>query len=99
MTTCVSSPFKDSSVCCGFHCIPGVPGVPGVPGHPGQDGRRGEKGDVGSQGPVGPAAQIGEPAKSVFVDLASKSNWKQCVWNIDDGKDNGLIKVCYNMYE
>jgi hypothetical protein len=30
------------------------------------------------------------------VDLANKSNWKQCVWKRDDETDNGLIKVCYH---
>lgn len=77
-----------------------VPGVPGVPGNSGKDGRRGEKGDVGPQGPVGPAGGHGkgEPTTcgSDFVDLANKSNWKQCVWKRDDETDNGLIKVCYH---
>ena len=25
--------------------------------------------------------------------MNTPSNWKQCVWKSDDGRDNGLIKV------
>ena len=78
-----------SSGCC---ALPGTPGVPGIPGAPGTHGRPGAKGDIGPQGPVGPK---GEPADkgTDYVNLAMKSNWKQCAWNKGDDKDNGLIQV------
>jgi len=42
---------------------------------------KGEKGETGSKGAKG---EVGAKAPS---------NWKQCVWKSEDGRDNGLIKV------
>ena len=38
-------------------------------------------------GPKGEQGSKGEAGAQAF------SNWKQCVWNGDDGRDFGLIKV------
>jgi hypothetical protein len=45
----------------------------------------------GSPGAVGAKGEPGE-RESDDVDLV-KSNWKQCVWKRNDGKDTGLIQV------
>ena len=71
---------KCSSSCCGK---PGILGVPGIPGTAGRDGR---KRDVGALG------EKGEPGESSENKLI-QSNWKQCAWKRDDGKDHGLIQV------
>ena len=63
----------------------GIPGIPGVPGNPGRDGI------PGSPGPAGAKGEPGERGND-YVDLV-KSNWKQCVWKREDGKDSGLIQV------
>ena len=65
---------------------PGIPGIPGVPGNPGRDGLPGSSGSAGAKG------EPGETGND-YVDLL-KSNWKQCVWKRDDGKDTGLIQNC-----
>ena len=74
----------------------GIKGEEGVRGHagskgsqgaPGKEGSPGNKGEAGSQGPPGPPGPKG--AEASFV-----RNWKQCVFkNLNDGRDNGLIKV------
>ena len=78
----------------------GKPGSPGIPGRDGRDGREGAKGDQGIPGKTGPPGQKGERGESGLngtpgnPGLLAFKNWKECVWkNIDDGKDNGLIKV------
>ena len=40
----------------------------------------------------------GEPGNkgSDGLDLNMTSNWKQCAWKLDDGKDNGLVQVSLN---
>ena len=74
--------FLFSQATCGS---PGIPGIPGVPGNPGRDGI------PGSRGPAGEKGEPGERGND-YVDLM-KSNWKQCVWKIEDDKDSGLIQV------
>ena len=49
----------------------------------------------GSSGPAGAKGETGERGND-YVDLV-KSNWKQCVWKRDDGKDTGLIQVNMNI--
>ena len=74
--------FKYSQASCSS---PGIPGIPGVPGNPGRDGIPGSSGAAGAKGEPGERGHD-------YVDLV-KSNWKQCVWKRDDGKDSGLIQV------
>ena len=45
----------------------------------------------GSSDPAGEKEELGEGGKD-YVDLL-KSNWKQCVWKRNDGKESGLIQV------
>ncbi|XP_077985048.1 collagen triple helix repeat-containing protein 1-like [Glandiceps talaboti] len=67
----------------------GIPGIPGTAGSPGRDGRDGFKGDKGDEGPAGPKGDSGENG------LPFIPNIKQCAWsNINDDRDNGLIKEC-----
>ena len=86
--------------CCGNPGIPGVPGVPGqagrdgIPGPvgaPGRPGKAGITGAPGLMGPPGPPGEKGDPG-------VQTSNWKQCAWNVGDGKDSGLIRVRRNMF-
>jgi len=68
----------------------GVPGNNGIPGTPGRDGRdAGLRGKPGPQGVKGDRGKTGPPGVVV-------QNWKQCAWNYEDDKDNGLIKVSQN---
>ena len=78
----------------------GKPGSPGFPGRDGRDGRDGLKGDQGQsgaagvQGPPGQKGERGETEASGASGVMPFKNWKECAWkNIDDEKDNGLIKV------
>jgi len=62
-------------------------GPRGNDGSAGPVGPKGDKGDSGSQGEPGPAGPKGYPG-------LLGGSWKQCVFsNLNDGKDNGLIKV------
>ena len=70
---------------CGSPGIPGIPGIPGVPGNSGRDGIPGARGFAGEKGVPGERGND-------YVDLL-KTNWKQCVWKIEDEKDSGLIQV------
>ncbi|XP_020916851.1 collagen triple helix repeat-containing protein 1-like [Exaiptasia diaphana] len=73
----------------GFQGSPGSQGCPGSPGRDGQPGARGPQGLKGDTGPKGDKGDRGPRG------LSSHSNWKECSWkNIDDDKDNGLIKDC-----
>ncbi|XP_031550808.1 collagen triple helix repeat-containing protein 1-like [Actinia tenebrosa] len=70
----------------GFHGTPGKQGPPGAPGTAGNTGPQGPKGDAGPKG------EKGEPGAR---GLSAYSNWKECSWiNINDDKDNGLIRDC-----
>ena len=54
-------------------------------GPAGITGQKGAQGDPGFQGPPGQKGELGP--------MAFK-NWKECAWkNLNDGKDNGLIKA------
>ena len=64
-----------------LQCFRPIPGSTGLPGPYGRDGMKGEKGETGSKGAKG---EVGAKAPS---------NWKQCVWKSEDGRDNGQIKV------
>ena len=69
----------------------GLQGKTGPQGPRGDKGPAGVKGEEGAKGEVGaqdPSCQKGEPFPMPI------KNWKECVWkNLNDGKDNGLIKV------
>ena len=84
----------------------GSPGNHGPEGLMGPRGKKGDKGSRGSSGPAGPGGPTGEKgepgARGIqgpqgtpgYAPGALKSNWKQCVFkNLDNGQDNGLIKV------
>ena len=98
----VSFSLKPSSFCCA--CQPGThgkPGTPGTPGRDGRDGRDGNQGPVGMTGPIGPPGLQGSKGKTgaqgpseEASGLLSYKNWKECAWkNLNDDKNNGLIKV------
>lgn len=64
----------------GLQGVPGAKGEPGALGPPGQKGPRGENGTNGTPGTPG---------------MMPTKNWKECAWkNVNDGRDNGLIKEC-----
>ena len=89
-------------------CVPGAPGAPGRDGAKGElgspgktgtqgprgaDGKKGAKGEPGIQGSAGQKGQRGDKGDSVTPRLASYTNWKECAWKKEDGKDSGLIYV------
>ena len=75
----------------------GPQGPPGPSGNPGVNGKDGAKGERGAQGPPGQKGERGESGLSGTPGnpgLMAFKNWKECVWkNINDDKDQGLIKV------
>ena len=75
----------------------GPQGPPGPSGNPGVNGNDGAKGERGAQGPPGQKGERGESGLSGTPGnpgLMAFKNWKECVWkNINDDKDQGLIKV------
>ena len=75
----------------------GPQGPPGVMGPAGVNGQDGAKGKPGDQGPPGQKGQRGETGLSGLPGtpgLMPFKNWKECAWkNLNEGKDNGLIKV------
>ena len=89
---------KPSSFCCA--CQPGTHGKPGTPGIPGRDGRDGRDGNQGSPGMTGPPGlqgakgETGTQGPDGTPGVMSHKNWKECAWkDLNDNKDNGLIKV------
>lgn len=69
-------------------------GSPGRTGRHGPSGSKGAKGEPGIQGPTGQKGQRGEGEINGVIGMPFK-NWKECAWNnLDDGKDQGLIKEC-----
>ena len=72
----------------------GPQGPPEVMGPAGVNGKDGSKGEPGVQGPPGPKKERGQSEHPGTPDLMSFKNWKECAWkDLNDGKDNGLIKV------
>ena len=71
----------------------GPPGVKGTKGEPGVVGMKGEPGIVGNQGRKGAKGDKGESAKASQACVVAQTNWKQCVWKLNSGTDNGKIKV------
>jgi len=67
----------------------GVNGKDGAKGEPGAQGLPGKKGESGASGASG---LPGTPGLMPF------KNWKECAWkNVNEGRDNGLIKVMVYM--
>ena len=63
-------------------------------GPAGANGKAGAKGERGVQGPPGQKGERGESGASGAPCVMAFKNWKECAWkNINDDKDNGLIKV------
>ena len=76
---------------------PGNPGKTGPQGPAGVNGKEGVKGEPGVQGPPGPKGDRGQSGHPGNPGLMPFKNWKECAWNkLNDGKDNGLIKVNFN---
>ena len=66
----------------------GVRGKTGLRGPPGPNGKPGTPGDEGPPGVKGDRGYPGRPVAAAVL------NWKECVFNfLNDGRDNGLIKV------
>ncbi|KAL9975725.1 hypothetical protein ACROYT_G012918, partial [Oculina patagonica] len=76
----------------------GNQGTPGMTGHVGPPGLQGPKGEPGIQGPSGQKGEREETGTNAIPDTPgamSHKNWKECAWkNVNDNKDNGLIKDC-----
>ena len=75
----------------------GAKGDQGLQGKTGPQGPRGNKGLSGAEGPAGAKGDRGPrgpPGPKGSSELMPSKNWKECVWrNLNDGKDNGLVKV------
>ena len=59
------------------------PGIMGIKRARGMVGDQGIKGDKGEKG-----ESVTNPSSAV-----PQTNWKQCVWKADDGRDSGKVKV------
>ncbi|KAL9951328.1 hypothetical protein ACROYT_G043972 [Oculina patagonica] len=70
----------------------GIEGPRGKNGPPGMMGIKGARGLVGDQGIKGDKGEKGESLTSPS-SAVPQTNWKQCVWKSEDGKDSGKIKV------
>ena len=46
-----------------------------------------------AQGKKGDKGEKGESVKASPASAVTQTNWKQCVWEKEDGTDNGKIKV------
>lgn len=64
----------------------------GIKGDQGDLGSRGSSGPPGIKGVKGEQGPRGEKGESVNSAM-SQTNWKQCVWKKDDGRESGMIKV------
>ncbi|XP_078353975.1 uncharacterized protein LOC144638637 isoform X3 [Oculina patagonica] len=71
----------------------GIEGPRGKNGPPGMMGIKGARGLVGDQGIKGDKGEKGESLTSPS-SAVPQTNWKQCVWKSNDGKDSGKIKDC-----
>ncbi|XP_032230469.2 uncharacterized protein LOC5506234 [Nematostella vectensis] len=65
----------------GFPGTPGDQGRQGVPGKRGYDGAKGREGEDGANGPPGSPG-------------SANMNWKQCVFELELNKQNGIIYEC-----
>jgi len=72
----------------------GPEGPRGKSGTPGMMGIKGEPGIVGAQGKKGDKGEKGESVKASPASAVPQTNWKQCVWKSEDGRDSGKIKNC-----
>ena len=64
----------------------------GIKGDKGHEGSRGSSGPPGIKGVKGEQGSKGEKGE-IVNSAVSQTNWKQCVWKNDDGRDSGKIKV------
>ncbi|PFX29261.1 collagen triple helix repeat-containing protein 1-like, partial [Stylophora pistillata] len=71
----------------------GAPGMMGIKGDKGNEGSHGSSGPPGMKGVKGELGPKGEKGESVN-SAVSQTNWKQCVWKKDDGRESGKIKDC-----
>ena len=70
----------------------GAPGMMGIKGDKGDERSRGSSGPPGIRGVKGEQGSKGEKGE-IVNSAVSQTNWKQCVWKNDDGRDSGKIKV------
>ncbi|CAH3042149.1 unnamed protein product [Pocillopora meandrina] len=104
-----SRPSSCNAAIPGMHGKPGSPGLPGRDGRDGRDGAKGDRGSQGRTGRHGPPGNKGEPGiqgptgqkgqrgESGIIRASTMpfKNWKEYAWNnLDDSKDQGLIKEC-----
>ena len=64
----------------------------GVIGNKDDEGSGGSSGPPGIKGVKGEQGSKGEKGE-IVNSAVSQTNWKQCVWKNDDGRDSGKIKV------
>ena len=70
----------------------GTPGMMGIKGDKGDEGSRGSSGPPGIRGVKGEQGSKGKKGE-IVNSAVSQTNWKQCVWKNEDGRDSGKIKV------
>ena len=76
----------------GSHGKNGAPGMRGIKRDKGDEGSRGSSGPPGIKGVKEEQGSKGEKGE-IVNSAVSQTNWKQCVWKNDDGRDSGKIKV------
>ena len=70
----------------------GTPGMMRIKGDKGDEGSRGSSGPPGIRGVKGEQGSKGKKGE-IVNSAVSQTNWKQCVWKNEDGRDSGKIKV------
>ncbi|XP_033624115.1 collagen triple helix repeat-containing protein 1-like [Asterias rubens] len=51
-------------------------------------------GPKGGVGPAGSKGSVGDSSSSDWYNVSPVRNWRQCVWDISDSTDNGVIYTC-----
>ena len=72
--------------------INGSTGVTGIKGDIGDEGSRGISEPPGIKAVKGEQGSKGEKGE-IVNSAVSQTNWKQCVWKNEYGRDSGKIKV------
>jgi hypothetical protein len=87
--------FASASYACNNCGRDGRDGRDGTDGKDGKDGKNGHNGLNGKDGTDGRDGKNGINGLNGKNGKNAVRNWRQCAWkNVNDGKDNGIVKTC-----